>query len=63
MTSPPLLLPAAPPGGGYLVLSAAHLSSLDFLCAVRTHYPNTRIVVQQPIPTSGPVWREGRVAT
>jgi len=46
----PVFLPAAPPGGGYLVLNAAQISSLDLLCLIRTVYPHTRIIAQQMIP-------------
>jgi len=48
----PLFLPAAPPGGGYLVLNEAQISCLDLLCLIRTIYPHTRIIAQHMMPTN-----------
>ncbi len=45
-----MFFPSPPPGGGFLVLNNAQLSSLDLLCAIKTIYPQTKIIAQQPIP-------------
>lgn len=50
MKETPMLFAAAPPGGGFLVLNAAQLSNLDFLCLLKRTYPHTKIIVQQRIP-------------
>jgi hypothetical protein len=46
----PYMFPLAPPGGGYLVLTESQISNFDLLCAIKTIYPNTRIIAQQMIP-------------
>jgi hypothetical protein len=56
-SSPPFY-PAPPPGGGYLVLSESQIGNFDLLCAIKTIYPNTRIIPQQMIPTSSDLGRE-----
>ncbi len=43
----PLFWPIAPPGGGYLVLNKSQISNFDLLCAIKTIYPNTKIIQQQ----------------
>ena len=48
------MLPCAPPGGGYLVLSKAHLRNSEFMRLVREAYPHTKIIEQQPIPLARP---------
>ena len=45
-----LFWPATPKGGGFLVLNKAQISNLDLLCAIKTIYPQTKIIPQQPIP-------------
>lgn len=47
---PPIAFPAAPPGGGYLVLNKTQMANPDLLAAIAYIYPNTRIVAQQQIP-------------
>lgn len=55
--------PSPPPGGGFLVLNKAQLSNLDLLCAIRSTYPQTKIVVQQMIPVTSSgrrsIWTKG----
>lgn len=46
----PALWPAPPPGGGYLVLTKHQISNFNLVCAIRTIYPQTKIIVQQEIP-------------
>ena len=46
----PLFWPSPPPGGGYLVLNKNQISCFDLLCAIKTIYPNTKIIQQQEIP-------------
>lgn len=59
MREPPMFLPAPPPGGGYLVLNKAQIGCLDLICLIKTHYPNTKIIVQQLIPIDQPkdIWK------
>jgi len=43
--------PSAPRGGGVLVLSPAVINNLDALCVLKTIYPQTRLIANEPIPT------------
>jgi hypothetical protein len=47
---PALFFPAPPDGGGFLVLNRAQMSDPDLLSAIRSIYPQTRIIAQAPIP-------------
>lgn len=44
------MLPAPPPGGGYLVLSKAQFADKALVALIREAYPTTKIVEQRPIP-------------
>lgn len=47
-----MFLPAAPPGGGFLVLLPAQISCWELVCAIKSNYPRTKIIpAQMTIPT------------
>jgi hypothetical protein len=52
MRTPPMMFPAPPPDGGFLVLNDAQLSNLDLLCAIKTVYPSTKIYAQRALPSA-----------
>lgn len=39
-----------PPDGGFLVLNDAQIGNLDLLCAIKHHYPRTKIYAQRTLP-------------
>ncbi len=45
-----MMLPAPPPGGGFLVLNDAQIGNLDLVCAIRRNYPRTKIYAQRTLP-------------
>lgn len=45
-----MILPAAPPGGGYLVLTPNQFRDPALTAAIREAYPNTRLIEAKPIP-------------
>lgn len=45
-----MMLPAPPPGGGYLVLNKRQLANAELMTMIKAAYPATRIIEQRPIP-------------
>ena len=55
------MLPAPPPGGGFLVLNDAQIGNFDLVCAIKSAYPQTKIYAQRELPIDGPVARVMRI--